>query len=214
KWKTCQAQNVQLINIWEDDWQFKQDIVKSIILNKLGKSKFKINARQCIIKNISSENSNNFLEQNHLQGMCQASIHLGLFFKDELVSLMTFGKRNLGKQINFEMLRFCSKLNTNVIGSASKLFSYFLKNYNFDKVVSYANCDISDGGLYKTLNFKEIGHTGVNYWWSDNQNKYHRSKFMKHKIVTDDKSKTEIEIMKEHGFNRIFGTGNLKFEYS
>jgi hypothetical protein len=124
---------------------------------------------------------------------------------------MTFGKRNIGKKTQFEMLRFCSKLNTNIIGGGSKLWKYFLDNYNFDKIISYANCDISNGNFYKELNFKEVGHTGVNYWWSDNINRLHRSKFMKHKL--NDKTKTETETMNKKGFKKIYGTGNILFEW-
>jgi len=214
KWKFCQDNDIQLMNIWEDDWYFKQDIVKSIILNKLGKNNIKIYARQCIIKNVNNEECNKFLEENHLQGKCSSSINLGLFYDNELVSLMTFGKRKISNKLQFELLRFCSKLNTNVIGAASKLFKHFINNYSFDKVVSYASCDISNGDLYEQLDFKKCGHTGINYWWSNNVNKYHRSKFMKYRIKDENnKDKTGNEIMTERGFNKIFGTGNLKYEY-
>lgn len=211
KWKACKDNGIQLINIWQDDWQFKLEIVKSIIRNKLNVNQKKIYARNCEIKIVDSQQSKIFLEQNHLYGNCSSSIKIGLYYEGELVSLMTFGKRNIGKATQFELIRFCSKLNTNVIGSASKLFQYFLKHYKFNKLISYANCDISNGHLYETLNFKEIGHTGINYWWSDNVNKYHRMNFMKHKIGRG--KETESEIMGKRNFYKIFGTGNLKYEY-
>ena len=42
KWKLCKDNGIKLMTIWEDDWNFKQNIVKSIILNKIGKNKEKI----------------------------------------------------------------------------------------------------------------------------------------------------------------------------
>jgi hypothetical protein len=43
---------------------------------------------------------------------------------------MTFGKNRFKKQSNeWEMIRFCNKLNTNIIGGASKLFKHFLQNH-------------------------------------------------------------------------------------
>ena len=42
KTEKCLDKNIQLIHIWEDDWNFKSQIVKSIILNKLGKTPKKV----------------------------------------------------------------------------------------------------------------------------------------------------------------------------
>jgi len=218
KWKFFKEKNIKIINIWEDDWNYKQDIVKSIILNSLNKIPNKINGRDSQIKIIS--NKKEFLEKNHLQGNCPSSINLGLYYNDELVSLMTFGKKRkiLGQTTShneYELLRFCNKKFVNIRGGASKLFKYFVKKYNPEKIYSYANCDISDGNLYKVLGFKEIKHTGVNYWWAKDGIKYHRSNFMKHKLIEEgyDKNKSENEIMRERGFNKIYGTGNLKYEF-
>jgi hypothetical protein len=115
----------------------------------------------------------------------------------------------------YELLRFCSKLNYQVNGAASKLFTYFIKNFKPYLIISYASCDISDGNLYETLGFKFINHTGLNYWWAKNGVKYHRSNFMKHKLIKngEDKNKTEDEIMKQNGYVKLWGTGNLKYEY-
>jgi hypothetical protein len=215
KWKLCKDNGIKLMTIWEDDWNFKQNIVKSIILNKIGKNKEKIYARKCIIKEVPFNKSKEFLDSNHLQGWCLSKVNLGLYYNDELVSLMTFGKRKISGKKQHELLRFCSKLNTSVIGGASKLFKHFIRNYKPNKIISYASCDISDGSLYKILGFNEIGHTGINYWWVKDK-RYHRSGFMKHKLVREgaDPNKTENQIMHEDGFNKIWGTGNLKYEFT
>ena len=72
--------NINLITIWEDDWNIKRDICQSFILNKLGKSK-KIWARKCQIKEVSYLDSKTFLNMSHLQGDCKSSIRIGLYFK-------------------------------------------------------------------------------------------------------------------------------------
>ena len=112
KWLYMNKQNVKLITVWEDDWNYKQDIIKSIIKNQIGKNKNRIFARKCEIKNVSYSDNKIFLENNHLQGNCVSSIRLGLFFNEELVSLMTFGKKRMvlkskSKNNNeYELLRF------------------------------------------------------------------------------------------------------------
>lgn len=221
KFKFFKDKNIQLITIWEDDWIMKNDIVKSIILNKLRLNKRALNARDCKIKNVEYKAVKSFLDDNHIQGNANASIRLGLFYNDELVSLMTFGAKRkvLGQKAennSYEMLRFCNKNYTSVRGSASKLFKYFIRNYSPINIVSYANLDISDGKLYNILGFENKGYTDVNYWWAKGSKRNHRSNFMKHKLVKEgaDPNKTENEIMREKGYFKIYGNGNLKFIYS
>ncbi|MFW6243453.1 MAG: DUF7487 domain-containing protein, partial [bacterium] len=88
----CEEKNIQLIHIYEDDWIYKQDIVKSMIINKLNKTEYRIFARKCKIKEITDNKIiRKFLNDNHIQGYIVSNIKLGLFYDGELVSLMTFG---------------------------------------------------------------------------------------------------------------------------
>jgi hypothetical protein len=217
KWNICKDNGIQLITIWGDDWIYKKNIVKSIINYKINNVQNKIYAIKCTIKLVDTNESKKFLTENHLQGNCISSIKLGLYYNDELVSLMLFSKRKINNHNQFELLRFCSKINIIVVGAASKLFKYFLINYNQinQKIVSYANCDISNGSLYKRLGFKEIGHSKVNYWWVNHNIKIHRNNFMHYKLVKQgfDPNKTENEIMRERGYSKIWDTGNLIYVY-
>jgi len=218
KWKMCKDKGIKLITIWEDDWNNKGEIVKNIINNELELISTKINTRDCSIKEINYKETKEFLNNNHLQGFCPSSINIGLILDNELISIITFRKiRNINYNLNvndFELLRFCNKLNISIKGAASKLFKYFIDNFKPNKIISYANCDISDSNFYNILGFKEIRHIGINYWWGKNNNKFNKSNLMKHKLIEQgyDHDKTEDEIMRERGFFKIYGTGNLKYE--
>jgi len=219
KTKECLKQDIQLLHIWEDDWTYKQDIVKSMIINKLGKTESRIFARKCEIKEISDNKLiRSFLEKNHIQGFVGSRIKLGLFYNNELVSLMTFGnlRKSLGqssKERKYELLRFCNKLNTSVIGGASKLFKYFKDNYNVEEVISYSDLSRSNGNMYKKLGFRLIHESSPNYYYVINGNRKHRFNFRKDKLIREgyDPSKTEIEIMSDRGFYRIFDCGMQKW---
>jgi hypothetical protein len=219
KWKKCQENNIFLLTIWEDDWNNKGKIIKSIINNKIGLS-LKIHGRKTIIKEIDYYSSLNFLNENHIAGNVPASINLGLFYNDKLISLMTFGKKRMtlksqSSPDEYELLRFCNKINHAVVGGANKLFKHFINNYTPKKIISYANGDISNGGLYDILGFEKTGHS-INYWWAKDGVKYHRSNFMKHKLVKNagDPLKTASDIMFEMGYYKIWGNGNLKYEWN
>jgi hypothetical protein len=220
KTEICNSNNIQLIHVFEDEWDHKKEIVKSILLNKLNKVENKIYARKCIIKLVKTKDKSKFLNENHIQGMVGSSINLGLYYNDELVSLMTFGKKRLalGNKIKndneYELLRFCNKLNTSVVGGASKLLKYFIQTYKPTEILSYADKRWSNGNLYKKLGFVEVKSTSPNYFYIVNKKRKHRFEFRKDILVKNgfDSTKTEFQIMEERGIPRIYDVGNFVFK--
>jgi len=212
--------DIQLFHIFENEWVNSnlQQIWKSQISNALHLNKKVIGARKCEIREVDSSDASNFLKENHLQGKCQASINIALIYNNEIISLMTFGKSRYDKNIDFELIRFCSKLFTQVPGAASKLLKYFEKTYNPQGLVSYANARWSNGHLYKTLNFIDAGYSQPNYFYykeSDKTKLYSRVKFQKHKLpkLLDmfDINKTEMQNMIENKYRVIYDAGNYKY---
>lgn len=205
--------NIQIIHIWEDDWDYKKDIIKSMILNKINKSNI-IYGRNCSIKEVfDNKIIKIFLNENHLQGYVNSSIKLGLYIDDELITLMTFGKSR-DKNNNIELLRFCNKINYSVIGGFSKLLKYFITNYNYEKLITYADRSHSDGNVYIKNNFKLIKETEPGYYWVKNGIKYNRFNFRKSELIKMgyDKNKTENEIMHENNYYKLYNCGNYKYE--
>ena len=216
----CQSLGFKLIHIYEDDWLFKKEIVKSRILNLIGKSE-RIYARKCEIREINNnEIVREFLNNNHIQGFVGSKVKLGLFYKDSLVSLMTFGnlRKSMGQKSNesYEMLRFCNKLNTIIIGGASKLFKYFIDNYKLNEIISYADRSWSSGELYEKLGFNFIHKTQPNYFYVIDRKRYHRFNFRKDKLIKDgfDPNKTEHQVMLDRKIFRIYDSGSLKYSFT
>ena len=217
----CDNKGIQLIHVWEDDWTYKQEIIKSMILNKLKLNSNKIFARKCEIKEVSNNKLISiFLESNHMQGYIGSSVKLGLFFNNELVSLMTFGKKRKimnykSRENEFELLRFCNKLNTTVVGGATRLFNNFIKIYDPVEVLTYADRSYSNGNLYNQLGFTFISKTDPNYYYIIDGVRKHRFGFRKDILIKEghDPSKTEDEIMSSKNIKRIYNAGNLKFIY-
>jgi len=202
--------NIDLFYIWEDDWNDKKDIIKSIIKNKLGFSN-KIYARNTKIKELKSSEVSDFLNKNHLQDKIAGSVNIGLFYNNNLISVMNFSKNRAGKE-GWELLRFCSEINTIVVGGANKIFKHFIKEYNPNRIISYSDNDLFNGNLYKNLGFKYLGETGLGFWWSNNHKKYNRLNFQKWKLK-DTEGKTGDEIMRNNGYHKIWNTGNSRWEY-
>lgn len=208
----------RLIYIWEDWWIRKKEIVKSMLSSILNATKTKIYARNCVINEITDYQARVFLHNTHIQGACVSKIRLGLYYNNELVSVMTFGKlrKTLGtksKDGAWELLRFSTKLNTTVIGGASKLLSYFVKTYKPYTIISYAKRDWSTGNLYKKLGFKFDGETEPGYFYAKGKRRFNRSQFTKDKLIKQGAAKTKSEslIMSEMGYLKVWDTGNLKY---
>ena len=138
---------------------------------------------------------NRFLNNNHIQGFTGSQYYFGLYIHkelepDELVSLMSFGslRKNLGNnsstENSFELVRFCNKLNTNVIGGASKLFKHFVKHYKPENIISYADKRWSQGKLYETLGFNLSHESKPNYFYVNGQKRENRFNYRKDILVS------------------------------
>lgn len=220
KTRLCESKGIKLIHIFEDEWYDKKEIIKSRIINLLGLNKRKIYARKTEVKELTNSVCKQFLIDNHIQGNTGSKIKLGLFYNDELVSVMTFGslRKSLGrnsKKDSYELIRFCNKLNTSVIGGASKLYKYFIKNFSPQYILSYADKRWSKGDLYHSLNMTLSHESKPNYWYVKNYKREHRFKYRKSELVKMgyDKNKSESQIMKELNYNRIYDCGTMVFEY-
>ena len=211
----CMKKNINLVHIFEDEWNdpTKKEIIKNRIKNKL-LSSTKIYARKCVVREISSHISNSFVDEHHIQGSTNASIHFGLFYNDELVAVMTFGKSRFDKNIEYELIRYCST--ETVVGGASKLLKAFERSYNPESIISYADMNWSRGNLYETIGFKNEGYTVPGYFYYDPKHKIRisRQKCQKHKLIKAgyDPSLTETEICCNIlGYYKIYDSGNWKF---
>lgn len=227
KYSQCKENNVQLLSFWEDWIVNKPSIVESILISKLGLCNTTVFARECILKEISSKICNNFLNQNHIQGACKSSVRFGLYYKNDLVAVMCFAKRSKlsgPKTViadEYELIRFCNKLNMRIVGGASKLLKYFVTNYHPSTIVSFSCNDISNGKLYDALGFIKDGESQC-YWYIDpiTKKRYHRTSFTKDSIVKKgwkdsvDKTWTEEEVTKDHGLLRIYDSGMTKWRYN
>jgi len=218
KTEECNKVGVELIHILDFEWIFKKPLIQSIIINKLKLNIKKIFARKCKIKVIDNVVLKEFLNLNHIQGYTHSPINIGLYYQDNLISVMTFGKNRFKKLSNeWEMIRFCSLKGMSVVGGASRLFKYFLKNYNSQNynIISFADRRFFNGGLYKGLGFEFESNTNPSYiYWKNNIIKS-RMSCQKHKleklIEIFNPELTEYQNMINNGWRRVWDCGNIKF---
>ena len=226
KLRQMNAIGYRLITIFEDEWIFKRDIVERRLLNFVGLSEKGKGARKLSIQKTSWKEARAFLDTYHVQGAgVPGYVRYGAYDVNEfgfleLVAIMSFSKPRLalGKKkdsdIFDELLRFATN-GKNYSGIASRLMKTFIKEFNPIQIISYADRRWSEGNLYKQLGFEMVKETDdVNYWHTKGTRRHYRFNFRKDKIkhlVENGELKTEVEIMRELGYSRIWDCGTLKF---
>ena len=226
KMKAYESENIRIINIFEDEWTKNKDLVKTKIANILNKnSQKKIYARMCEIKEIAPPEKNEFLNKYHIQGEDKALFSYGLFYKNELVAVMTMCKlrASLGNKNDsegtYELSRFATKYH--VIGGFSKLLKNIINLKEEIKIVkTYADLRWSSksDNVYIKNNFSLIKESKPSYWYTDTRRRFHRYNFRKGVLKEKfpdlyDPNLTEHQIMDKTPYKRIWDCGNLVYEW-
>lgn len=207
----CEKRNIRLLTVYEDEWLYKQDIVKTKIKDILGiNNDERIYARKCSIKTISSQEYIPFLEKYHIQGKGQASKAYGLFYNNILVAVILFKKE---KNDIFSLTRYASS--GKIVGGFSKLFSHFKKNNIWSSVYTFANRRWSDGKLYEVCGFNKEYITNPDYEYIINNKRVHKFSMRKKKLLNIlenfDETLSETENTRRNNIPRIYHCGLIKY---
>lgn len=216
KTELCEQQKIQLIHIFENEWEQNEAIIKSKLKYLFGKETNRISARKCNIVELTVNEAKEFLNQNHIQGYLPSNIKLGLKLEGKLVAVMTFGIRKIFKNQGWELTRYATT--GNVVGGFSKLLKFFEIKYKPTSLISYAlrNWTIKDDNIYIRNGFSLVSNGTPNFKYIKKGNIYGRIDFQKHKLKAKleifDPNLTGWENMQLNGYDRIWDCGSLKYE--
>ena len=210
----CEKKGIKLIHIFEYEWNLpvKKQKIKNYVKYLVNGPDYRIFARKCVVKEISGTTAKTFLDRNHLQGSNTATVKLGLYYNNELVEVMTFGKPRFNKKYEYELSRLASKEGYEVVGGAGKLLNYFEKVYKPSSLISY--CDVAKmrGNLYKQLGFTLRDTSKANYVWVSGLTVLTRYQCQKHQLAKEGYTQgTEDDIMRSRNFTKVFDAGNYIF---
>ncbi len=164
------------------DWDDKHKIINMFI------KKQKLYARNCEIKEVKKKECDDFLNLYHLQNTCNGQkIRYGLYYNDQLVEVMTFGKPRYNKNYEWELLRLCSHKDYKIVGGSERLFKYFLREQNPQSIISYCDNSKFSGDVYERLGMELINISNPACIWSKGKIK-----------ITDN-------LLRQQGFDRLFG---------
>jgi len=154
----CEEKGIQLIHIFENEWVEKQNVVLSIINERLNIFETIISSNQYLVKYASHTETFDFLNDNSIQfkndtwkGKC-----LGCFKEESLLFVLTF---EVDKQQNLQITNVCSKLNTKVIDGFANILKFIHDEISPKYILATVDRRLSDGKFFKHHNFKKIAET-------------------------------------------------------
>ena len=154
------------IYLYEDLWRRGGDVVRERILAHLGRWR-SVFARNCRVEKLDTPLSGDFLSRYHAYGAARSKYRYGLVvckgpLAGELVAVATFSagrpmQRECGTLESYEWVRYASLPGVRIAGGMGKLLQAFVDDVHPEEVMSYADLEWSDGGVYRALGFREAG---------------------------------------------------------
>ena len=208
---TAYENGIELIQVWEDQWNTQPEVIKDIVAARLGLIRGeKIYARKCEIREVNTKDYREFCEKYHVQGYRSATVKLGLYYKNELVQIASFNKARqysvAGKNnYEWEWVRGCISSNNKVIGGTSKLLKHFIDTYKPNNILCFSDWNLFSGKGYEESGFQFEGFTGPDKFYITKTNKMIR-------INRSPYAYQQYKIMVQEGkLFECYGCGSKKF---
>jgi hypothetical protein len=216
---------IKLYHFWDDTPIYK---IKRILSNKLGVTSG-VFAKDLTLAHVDWLDISHFYEAYHRHGAGRkSSINYALLDNDGIVSAMNF----VVKGSRVELLRYCTRSGIQVVGGAHRLLSNSIRAFNalyLSELFTYCDRDLSpcaEDTVYARYGFTFVGDSGpmLRYYAQQKvpskkgvlQGIYSREDFIKKKLPEYwddvDMTKTADEILKNHGINTLYNSGNFKFK--
>lgn len=214
KWLACKQAGIQLLTVWEDDWRDRSDLVKQMLAHKTGVSRQKVvGARQCQVLELHVDETRAFLEANHIQGFAPGKYYVGLQHRStgELVAVMVL-RRERGREL--QLVRFATA--ARVPGGQSKMLAWCDENIDYTRMVTFADHEVSDGGLYESTGWTLDGEVAPDYKYVYGGHRVHKFNFRLKRFREDSALKwqeglTEAELAILNELPRVWDCGKTRY---
>lgn len=129
----CEEKGIHLLHIFEDEWLFKKDVVKSIIKSNIGIYDKVIQSNQCSVTECNIDESiTSFFDNNSLIGYVDSNVCISLIENGIIVFSVLF---KLISDDMWKITNFCNKLGYCVEDSFELVTDYFCNNHEYSSIV-------------------------------------------------------------------------------
>jgi hypothetical protein len=187
---------IDIYFIYEDDWKYKNGVIKSFILNLL-------NLEKNIIVNgditeIDEKTTNNFLKENNFKENIKSDINLGLTNNDKLTLVLVFKKLKLN---TYELFIFNKNYTNHTFEIQNVMIKYFIENNSPCNVITHINLDYQNVDDFKQMNFIKFIKLKPKYYISNN--------IMKSNLIFN-KNDEKYLFLKNKKKYKIYNSGVIK----
>ena len=211
KTRLCAEKGIRLLHIWEDEWLRNPELVKRMIARKLGKSaEIRVPARKTTVVSITKDEALPFLNEHHIQGFTSGTYYLGLRHEDELVAVMVLKRTK--QELRLE--RYATSCI--VQGGFGKLIAWIQRTLDFEKIITFADLCISDGGLYENNGWTRDGELAPDYRYVVRSERVHKFNYRLKRFREDpdllwEEGLTEKQLAELNGIPRIWDCGKIRY---
>ena len=201
--------------VWEDDWEYRRDIVKSHITHLLGKSTRKVYARNTEVCELKYRDVKDFLDAHHIQGAGARSMKFfGLMHRGELVAVSAWSRSGNALTLH----RYATS--QHVVGGMGKLLSRACAHAiaeGMSRIVTFSDNEVSRGDMYLALGFTMTAELDPDYRYVVGSRRVHKSAYRLSRFRSDPdlqwrEGATERELADLNKIPRVWDSGKRRWE--
>ena len=210
----CEKKGIKLYHIFEDEWTNKKDIIIGLLNGIFNANQIEVSTNDCQIVKVDFEKSNDFLCLNHIHGGCNGTINYALYKNGEILSLMSFTEHSNGE---YELLRFCNKINHKVVNAEETLFNTFVNDCNPSIVTFNADRRWHQDDFVSKINFHLSYKSKPTYYYVVGNERKDKSLFTKEKLIKNyncPKNMPKQDFIKSKKWYKIYNCGNIIYKWT
>lgn len=213
KYLAAQKAGIQLVQLWEDDWTTKPEVVKSILKQKLGVAE-KVLAVDTEVITVTKEQAEEFLRETHLQGYASGTHYLGLVSKGDIETLRAIMVLEDESEKVLNIVRYATS--ANVVGGFTKLLDHATKTFNHDSFTATSDHCEANEEIYENNGFIVEAVLPPDYMYVVKNERKLRSEYPLERFRDDPKllweeGLTERELADLNGLDRIWDAGKTRY---
>lgn len=233
----CLSKGVQLLHVWEDDWDSRRDLVIRTIAAKMGISDRlseetlddyvplmtdRLGARKLRLVAVSKEEAEPFFVKNHIQGFTSGTAYLaGKDDAGNLRAVLTIKKSGIPQRPHEWRIERYATLGI-ISGGFTRLLSFAEKYVQeklelpIDSWVTFSDNAISDGSLYLRSHFTRDKEIAPDYAYIVDDKRVHKFNYRLRRFKKDgtllwQEGLTETELARLNGLTRIWDAGKIRW---
>jgi hypothetical protein len=212
KYRLARENHKQILNIYEDEFIQKKEIIMDIIRHKLGASKFtRLRSKDVRITRVDSNQVKAIYEKYHYLGPIKCKYNYAIQYNDQVIGSISFRKPTRpNKNHEYELSRMVMDPEFLVFGIWHKALKCFIDDVDPTSIVSYSDNRLFSGSIYEKLGFKYDLEIRPDYFWCKGNKRYHKSALRKPKGATE----TESQIRSKEGYCKIWDLGKIRWVWS